>query len=297
MKVCGIYVIRNLKDGHAYVGSSKDVKSRFKAHKHMLKYGRHHAPRLQRAFDRDGGFDAFEFVLLDEVAADMLLTAEQAWIDKLNCEYNVCKVTGTREGVPQPASVAERLSALFTGRVKTEEHRAKIGAGNKGKVRTEEQKQKAREATLKYFAEHPEAREKNRIRQLGTPSAFKGRTHTEETKAIVAAKAKARHSTPEGRAQLAAMTEKSKLSTVGSVGPMRGKKHSEATRKKMSEANGHRKISVADTERLRALYVEGVRQVELAKTFGISQCRVSGLVKGLVRGYGPMPPPDPDLFD
>lgn len=137
----GIYCILNIRTHKRYVGSSADAPKRLYVHGWLLRQGRHHSPQLQRSWDRDGE-KAFVFTVIENCAREDLLRREQIWMNALQtCDdrfgYNICTVAGTREGVPQPITVSERMRALHRGKPKSAEHRAKIGAGNLGKKRSD----------------------------------------------------------------------------------------------------------------------------------------------------------------
>lgn len=107
-KTQGIYMIRNVIDGTVYVGSGKVIQNRWKSHRSLLRRGKHHSPKLQRAWNRDGE-QAFAFSVLEvvELEAD-LMDKEQKWIDVLGAHttrggYNCCPVAGRTLGyVPTP---------------------------------------------------------------------------------------------------------------------------------------------------------------------------------------------------
>jgi group I intron endonuclease len=284
VKTSGIYVIQNMIDGHCYVGSSKDVKARIKAHKHMLRHGKHHAIRLQRAWDRDGE-TVFEFyVIRDNVPPDQLLVVEQQLIDEINTEYNMSRVAGTREGVPQPPHVAERLSALFKGRTKTAEHRRKIGEAHKGRERSPEMREKIAAGLREYYSEHPEVIDAQRAQRKGRTSTFKGKRHTEQAKAALSEIAKSRLETADGKAHHALMVEHARAANTGRPGPWKGRKFSDEARAKMSANSGSRKLSQEQKAEMRRLYTEdGVKQKDLAEKYGVAQCTVSTMMRGLTR--------------
>ena len=62
MKTSGVYVIRH-RDGRAYVGSSKDVQSRWRAHRRELLIGIHHTPKLQQLWNESTPSD-FTFAVI-----------------------------------------------------------------------------------------------------------------------------------------------------------------------------------------------------------------------------------------
>lgn len=93
----GIYVIRCKVTGKVYVGSSKNIKVRWRHHRRMLKSGTHHSIKLQRAWDKYGE-DAFEFKIVEEVIDGLLTIYEQVYINHYNSPvdgYNILKVAGT----------------------------------------------------------------------------------------------------------------------------------------------------------------------------------------------------------
>ncbi len=78
--ICGIYYIRNLKNGRLYVGSSVNIEERWKNHRNLLRRGAHHAPILQKAWNKYGE-DLFKFEVVEECEPEKLLEREQLHID------------------------------------------------------------------------------------------------------------------------------------------------------------------------------------------------------------------------
>lgn len=77
----GVYGIKNQLNGKIYIGSSVNVKKRWRNHKYNLRKGQHHAPHLQNAWNLDGE-NAFEFILLEELtSSDFISEREQFWMD------------------------------------------------------------------------------------------------------------------------------------------------------------------------------------------------------------------------
>lgn len=65
MPQLGIYLVTCLETGEQYIGQSRDISTRWQAHRTLLKQGRH--TRLwQEAWDRYGA-DAFTWEVLEEV--------------------------------------------------------------------------------------------------------------------------------------------------------------------------------------------------------------------------------------
>ncbi len=59
-KIQGIYSILHIESGRVYIGSSRNIKKRFSAHKTDLKYNKHPNPVLQNYYNKYG-LDAFMF--------------------------------------------------------------------------------------------------------------------------------------------------------------------------------------------------------------------------------------------
>lgn len=86
----GIYQIKNLINGHCYIGQSVDIEKRWQDHMYTVhndKLLAYHYP-LYRAM-RKHGVDNFYFTVLEEVAnTDDLTSREFYWYDKLQPAYN-----------------------------------------------------------------------------------------------------------------------------------------------------------------------------------------------------------------
>jgi len=184
-KICGIYTITT-PNGSVYVGSSRNIKSRWSGHRSALRYKKHHSERLQAAWNKYGE-QAFVFAVLEEIADDAdLLAAENIWlhenVGKDYC-YNigvdatapmqgmtgelsptwgyrhtqeslaVIRITST--GRKQDSETIQRKTAHLIGKPKPAAVRAKIsatlsGEGNfwYGKERSEDFKSKIRKAVV-----------------------------------------------------------------------------------------------------------------------------------------------------
>ena len=85
--ISGIYKITNTVTGDFYIGSSKDVKERWTAHKCPSTWNK--CPNNQMYLDiKKYGIDKFEFQVIEEVEAGKLKDAEQQFIEKLQPTYN-----------------------------------------------------------------------------------------------------------------------------------------------------------------------------------------------------------------
>ena len=93
VKICGIYKITNTITGDFYIGSSKNVKKRWKEHKCPSKWKQH--PNNPMYIDmKKYGIDKFEMQIIAEVEADKLKETEQQFIETLKPTYNQMNAKG-----------------------------------------------------------------------------------------------------------------------------------------------------------------------------------------------------------
>lgn len=92
-KICGIYIIINTVTDDFYIGSSKDIKSRWCDHKKPSTWKR--CPNKQLYQDMQKyGIDKFEFQLIEEVESEQLKETEQKFIEILQPTYNSNRAKG-----------------------------------------------------------------------------------------------------------------------------------------------------------------------------------------------------------
>lgn len=207
----GVYVIRNVRSGRVYVGSSKNIPKRWSAHKTLLRQGRHHSPFLQNAWNSHGEF-AFEFKIIEavEIASD-LFGREQFWIDKLGAYI-----------ASGGMNAAAWAGMPMLGRKLPEQHKAKIAAKSVGRKHSDETKQKQREWHLGR-PRSEETKAKLRVANLGK------KTHNEESIEKLRAANLGKKMSPDAIARTAASWT--------------GRKHSEETKRKISAARAGKKLS------------------------------------------------------
>ena len=93
MKTSGVYKITNTVTGDFYIGSSKNVKKRWREHKCQSKWKK--CPNNPMYLDMQNyGVDKFEFQIIAEVEADKLKEMEQQFIEKLQPTYNNINAKG-----------------------------------------------------------------------------------------------------------------------------------------------------------------------------------------------------------
>lgn len=105
---CGVYEIVNRVNGKRYVGSSKNIESRWGEHRRTAEKGIHHAIALQRAWDKYGA-DNFEFRILEECPVDDLISTEQKHLDS-RYDYNSSPTASNCLGVRHSEETRARVS-------------------------------------------------------------------------------------------------------------------------------------------------------------------------------------------
>ena len=92
-KICAVYKIINIITNDFYIGSSKDVKRRWAAHKWPSKWNEH--PNNPLYLDmKKYGVDNFAFEILEEAETDSLKQKEQQFIETLKPTYNSNRANG-----------------------------------------------------------------------------------------------------------------------------------------------------------------------------------------------------------
>ena len=91
--IIGVYKITNTVTGDFYIGSSKNIKSRWANHKCPSSWNR--CPNNQMYIDMQKyGVDKFVFEILAEVEEGFLKETEQKFIELLKPTYNRCNAKG-----------------------------------------------------------------------------------------------------------------------------------------------------------------------------------------------------------
>ena len=213
----GIYKIEHIASGRIYVGSALCLKKRWKVNRDNLNAGSHYNRKLMNAW-RKYGHRAFHFSMLELCRSEVLLKREQYWLNELQpfeCRgYNICRVAGSKLGVPQSEAMKAKMRKIHTGReikwrdkiAKTMNTPAKKEELRKrwtGRNHTEAAKQKMRESANNRWSD-PTQREQARQKSLGNTNR---------------------------RGQTASLETRRKISEAG-----RNRSCSAATRQKMSEA-------------------------------------------------------------
>jgi group I intron endonuclease len=147
-KISGIYKIVNKINGKYYVGSSKHIlgrRGRWNRHKQTLRKNCHSNDHLQNAWNKCGK-ESFEFVIVEEVPTELLLIAEQKYLDIAKNETDKCYNLSFISDRPEMTDVIiEKMKLTFSKNYKKENHpnfgkhisddtKRKIGESNSGKI-------------------------------------------------------------------------------------------------------------------------------------------------------------------
>ena len=93
MKISAVYKITNTITGDFYIGSSKNVKSRWTCHKAPSTW-KEHSNNPMYIDMRKFGVNSFVFEVIEEVESEQLKEKEQQFIEMLKPSYNRCNAKG-----------------------------------------------------------------------------------------------------------------------------------------------------------------------------------------------------------
>ena len=168
----GVYEIINIENGRSYVGSSVNIKRRWREHVGKLRKGIHPNKHLQRAWNNDGE-GAFSFCVLERINTRRnLRDREQFYLDILfdvdGNSYNIGKdARASMLGIiPSEESRRKMSISGYNRPPMSEETKQKIGKWSKNWKRPPEVGKKISQS-LMGKKQSPEHREKNRQARLG----------------------------------------------------------------------------------------------------------------------------------
>ena len=158
--VCGIYKLYFDNDSRFYIGSTNDLQERLQAHTRAVNKQKHFNKYFQRLCLKLG-IENIKYEILAKCPQEYLLKMEQWFIDKLKPELNLAEKVGRppinrKRGYKMSEEAKQNISKAKTGKkvdrsnyTHSEETLNKISQSLKGRVITEEWKQKMREAKAK----------------------------------------------------------------------------------------------------------------------------------------------------
>jgi group I intron endonuclease len=111
----GIYKIASkVHPERIYIGSARDIKSRWGQHKNLLLRGNHHSIKLQRHCNKYG-FDDLVFSVLLMCEDVELIQKEQLFIDSVSPWFNICPTAGSNAGRKMSAESCAKMSRAHRG--------------------------------------------------------------------------------------------------------------------------------------------------------------------------------------
>lgn len=245
-RISVVYLIENICTGKGYVGSAKrGLADRKYTHLRQLVAGNHHSILLQRAWDKYGE-DCFRWIVLEKVRdADKLIEREQFWLDKLQTfkkrrGYNIAKIAGSNAGCEFYQS-----------------------EGFKQKMR-DNMKRMWREGLLS-----------------GSPHSVEWRVNQGKTQAKLT-----QEQADEIRRRLKSGDLQKKIAqdfgvcqqTISNISRKFGIVYGGFSREEVKQKRRSR-ITESDRERVRAMYSQGMTQVEIVGKTGFSQSVISNIVR------------------
>lgn len=106
-KICGIYSIFNKLNNKTYIGSSCDIKRRWRHHRQNLNRGIHHCIHLQRAWNKYGE-NNFIFSIEQICKRKELVNIEQSYLDKAKSDSKKYYNSTYHAGGQQPKTVTKK---------------------------------------------------------------------------------------------------------------------------------------------------------------------------------------------
>jgi group I intron endonuclease len=149
---CGIYMIKNMRTGDFYIGSTYQASARRAEHFRNLRNGTHNG-NFQPAYDAEVDKTVFKFIMFIYCKREQLIPQEQSCIDIMKPMYNESMFAGRVEmtpamrkkisdrkkgqpahnrGVPMSEEGKLHLSKLNTGKKASPETCEKMSAGRRG---------------------------------------------------------------------------------------------------------------------------------------------------------------------
>lgn len=162
-----VYKIQNVKNGKLYVGQTKNFKQRVSEHKYCLKNNIHSNPDLQQDYNMYG-LAVFKFEILENCEEIDLLKLETKYIRlyggiENNMLYNRCDIDSHNK--LYKTNQAKAQSGVHTI---SNYGKQQISVANKGKVISEQQKEKIRQTA-----------------KLNPNYGMKGKKHSEYSKQLM----------------------------------------------------------------------------------------------------------------
>lgn len=135
----GIYKITNTINNKSYIGSAKNIRLRWKRHRHLIKHEKHHNKYLLSAIKKYK-FENFTWEVIEFVEDfNNLIAREQYWLDFYKSYlrekgYNHSAVAASPLGVKHSAESRRNMSLAHVGNKHTQESKNKIAKSQEKEV-------------------------------------------------------------------------------------------------------------------------------------------------------------------
>lgn len=234
---CGIYKITS-PSGKIYVGQSTNLRKRKNVYKHLRCVDQ----RLLYNSLLKYGWDSHIFEVIHLCSPEELNKWEKYYGDFFKCRDPKLGLNLREYGNHGKHSeeTCKKIGAIHKGKKLSEAHKAAVSKAQKGRIVSEETKQKLKASSTRLSADISK-------RNSGEGNHMWGKQHSEETRTKIGAKSKGRSPSPQVRALRSAR--------------MRGKKLSQKQIERL--ASSKRKV-ILNTQT--GIYYDGV--IEAAKSIG-----------------------------
>lgn len=182
----GIYCIEHRESGRLYIGSSNNIKTRWRKHKTLLCKGQHHSMYLQNAWAKHGE-SAFVFKPILICHVDELRFYEQLLLDGLSPEFNMAKSANSpvhrgqklsKERIEKAAArVRQRYADGFKVHhpPRSEEYRASVSKKSKDNWALQDFRSKTRNAQKAAMTEEECKKKSDRVKALWATPEYRER--------------------------------------------------------------------------------------------------------------------------
>jgi group I intron endonuclease len=198
---CGVYLIRCSVNGKVYVGSSVRIRKRWGDHLKSLNEGKHHALRLQRAWQKYGA-RYFIFGIIVLVPAESLLDEEQKYINRYRSSdplfgFNVTPTAGTVAGMKNEGASAANRARIWTDEMRIKAARSHTGVKMSQETRAKMSLLKMGNKNRRGKKASQETRAKMSLAHIGNKSTT-GMKASDQARARMSASHRARYAAQKG---------------------------------------------------------------------------------------------------